>query len=185
MAIAASIAFALVVGWQVLPLDREPVASKALARWRATLRGTTGTVPCTLRWRSPRSLWRRQPGAIARSTRHYAPLRATARRHCSVRSGSRRHGRNPWSALVRIQGQNPLRMWSCGTGHVASILLTPVDQAPATHAQAAPCPSSEGFQVACFDARGHAGFVVSDLTDAENLELARDLAPVLQTYLRG
>lgn len=31
MAIAASIAFALVVGWQVLPLDREPVASKALA----------------------------------------------------------------------------------------------------------------------------------------------------------
>jgi len=70
-------------------------------------------------------------------------------------------------------------------GHVASILLTPVDQAPATHAQAAPCPSSEGFQVACFDARGHAGFVVSDLTDAENLELARDLAPVLQTYLRG
>ena len=70
-------------------------------------------------------------------------------------------------------------------GHVASILLTPVDQAPATHAQAAPCPSSEGFLVACFDARGHAGFVVSDLTDAENLELARDLAPVLQTDLRG
>ena len=179
MAIAASIAFALVVGWQVLPLDREPVASKARAALAGHAAGTTGTVPCTLRSRSPRSLWRRQPGAIARTTRHCAT---------SLLSRVRFETERPKS-LERIGAYSRAESFAHVVvrhrATVASILLTPVDQAPATHAQAAPCPSSEGFQVACFDARGHAGFVVSDLTDAENLELARDLAPVLQTYLRG
>jgi len=65
---------------------------------------------------------------------------------------------------------------------LASILLTPVEGG--TDAVAAPvsCPATGRFQVACFDLAGHAGFVVSSLSAQGNLNLARAVAPALQTY---
>jgi hypothetical protein len=66
---------------------------------------------------------------------------------------------------------------------LVSVLLTQVKERSAAVPQVASCPSSEGLQVTCFNARGHAVFVVSDQADAEVLQLARDLAPVLQAYL--
>ncbi len=68
-------------------------------------------------------------------------------------------------------------------GHVVSILLTPVTQAEVERADTGPCPPAGGFQVACFGAPRHAGFVVSDLADGDILSIARAVAPILQRHL--
>ena len=66
---------------------------------------------------------------------------------------------------------------------LVSVLLTPVEEGSAAVHQVASCQSTDGLQVTCFNARGHAVFVVSDGADVEILQLARALAPVLQAYL--
>jgi anti-sigma factor RsiW len=68
-------------------------------------------------------------------------------------------------------------------GRIVSLLLTPVDRSLAPQSDVDRCPSVDGFTVACFDAPGHAGFVVSELGDADNLNIARELAPALRAYL--
>lgn len=68
-------------------------------------------------------------------------------------------------------------------GRVVSILLTPLEpRQAAAPGRVEPCPSSNGFRIACFVAGDHAGFVVSDLTESGNMALATELAPVLQTH---
>ncbi len=67
--------------------------------------------------------------------------------------------------------------------HVVSILVAPTSQASAAGSPPSTCQSADGLQVACFDARGHGVFVVSDLAEGDVLQLARSLAPVLQAYL--
>lgn len=45
------------------------------------------------------------------------------------------------------------------------------------------CSRSEGFQVSCFETARHAVFVVSDLSEAENLAAARAFAPPVQEHI--
>lgn len=77
-------------------------------------------------------------------------------------------------------------------GHLASLLVTRLDQAdrqsanraqidPASHVIA--CSTTGTYQVSCFSALSHAVFVVSDLEEAENLALARRLAPPVYNHI--
>ncbi|MBA3766980.1 MAG: hypothetical protein H0W99_08330 [Acidobacteria bacterium] len=45
------------------------------------------------------------------------------------------------------------------------------------------CSQVEGYQVSCFETSSHAIFVVSDLSEADNLNLARVLAPAIYQHL--
>ncbi len=51
------------------------------------------------------------------------------------------------------------------------------------HQQAIACSQVAGYQVSCFETARHAVFVVSDLSEAENLNLARALAPSVSQHL--
>lgn len=79
-------------------------------------------------------------------------------------------------------------------GRLISVLVTTLDQAGDSPAHPTPdltnpdqqvmaCASAAGYQVAgCTTAR-HALFIVSDLTEAENLAVARRLAPAIHQHL--
>jgi hypothetical protein len=45
------------------------------------------------------------------------------------------------------------------------------------------CSQSEGYETACFETARHAIFIVSDLTEGENLSLARLLAPSVYNHI--
>ena len=47
------------------------------------------------------------------------------------------------------------------------------------------CSQLEGYQVSCFQTMRHAVFVVSDLSESENLALARALAPSVYAHITG
>jgi hypothetical protein len=47
------------------------------------------------------------------------------------------------------------------------------------------CSQLEGYQVSCFQTVRHAVFVVSDLSESENLALARALAPSVYAHITG
>lgn len=75
--------------------------------------------------------------------------------------------------------------------HVVSLLITNVeDQVPVAGTiaaspkdlQAISCSQVAGYRVSCFKTASHAIFVVSDLSEADNLTLARSLAPSLQQH---
>jgi anti-sigma factor RsiW len=70
---------------------------------------------------------------------------------------------------------------------VVSLLVTPTRQEgiAGTLADVSACPTSGDLKVACTTAGGYAVFVVSDMPDADNLALARLLAPAVRAHLAG
>jgi anti-sigma factor RsiW len=72
-------------------------------------------------------------------------------------------------------------------GRVVSLLVTPTrpDGIANTLAGVSPCPSSGDLRIACTTAGGYAVFVVSDMPDADNLQLARLLMPAVRAHLAG
>lgn len=82
-------------------------------------------------------------------------------------------------------------------GHVVSLLVAEREQDEKTTAtgagqaalpedargQVIACSRSEGFQVSCFETARHAVFVVSDLSEADNLAVARAFAPSVQEHI--
>lgn len=110
----------------------------------------------------------------------YAGLPAAVERSPPVQAGTLAVVGAHWCVL---NGRHFAHIVAQRAGHIVSVLLTPVARADDEQNPPAECPESSGFQVACFSARGHAIFVVSDLTTSENLEIARGLAPVLQEHL--
>ena len=73
-------------------------------------------------------------------------------------------------------------------GRLVSFLVTDLDRSDKSSAggrrtltdpdrQVIACSQFEGYQVSCFETPRHAVFVVSDLSETENLALARSLAP--------
>ena len=79
------------------------------------------------------------------------------------------HGRIVSLLLTDLQGNEP---------NVDSTL--PPGASPD---QVTPCSQLDGYQVACFETRHHAVFVVSDLPESENLTFARALAPSVFAHL--
>jgi len=45
------------------------------------------------------------------------------------------------------------------------------------------CSQNDGYQVSCFETARHAVFVISDLSETDNLNIARALAPVIYQHL--
>ena len=70
---------------------------------------------------------------------------------------------------------------------VVSLLVTPIrqDDLAGKLADVSACPTSGDLKVACTTSGGYAVFVVSDMPDAENLALARLLAPAVRAHLAG
>ncbi len=80
-------------------------------------------------------------------------------------------------------------------GHLVSLLITDKGESGAndgvarveTASDATPdvsaCAPSGGYQVSCFETARHAVFVVSDLSESENLRLARVLAPPVRAHV--
>ena len=80
-------------------------------------------------------------------------------------------------------------------GRVVSLLVTEraQDETAARSGQSAPaddasqqviaCSHSGEFQISCFETARHAVFVVSDLSEAENLAVARAFAPSVQLHI--
>lgn len=83
-------------------------------------------------------------------------------------------------------------------GHIVSFLVAEREQgveaakyagqqdaAPTDDAgrQVIACSHSEGFQVSCFETARHVVFVVSDLSETENLAVARAFAPSVQEHI--
>jgi anti-sigma factor RsiW len=178
LAIAATAALLILAAWQIVGMKRP---SGHLAGLIELVAHATGDHrDCALHHALEEA-----PISLEEAALRYGPVYASLRTAVAD------------SALVRSGDVEVLGAHSCvfegrrfahvvvrRRGHVVSILLTPIDWAQSvepTHADV--CPSSDGFRVACFSARGHAGFVVSDLSDEENLALAHELAPLLQAYL--
>ena len=72
-------------------------------------------------------------------------------------------------------------------GRVVSLLVTPTrqDGFAGKLIDVSACPTSGDLKVACTTAGGYAVFVVSDMPDADNLALARLLAPAVRAHLAG
>ncbi len=82
-------------------------------------------------------------------------------------------------------------------GHIVSLIVAEREQdveaakyagqaaAPTDDAgrQVIACSHSEGFQVSCFETARHAVFVVSDLSETDNLAVARAFAPSVQEHI--
>jgi anti-sigma factor RsiW len=72
-------------------------------------------------------------------------------------------------------------------GRIVSLLVTPTRQDGIAEklTDVTVCPTSGDLKVACTTAGRYAVFVVSDLPDADNLALARLLAPAVRAHLAG
>ncbi len=174
LAMAAGLALVATLGWQ---LGWGPSTTPAIVALAAHAAGDHRN--CALNHaldEAPISLDEaaRQYGAA------YASLRQVVAETSTVQTGDTEIIAAHWCVF---DGQRFAHVIVRQHNRVASILLTPVDQArPRRTTEVVSCPATDGFQVACFDAPGHAGFVVSDLTAAQNLDLARSVAPALQAY---
>src|SRR5262249_56424481 len=72
-------------------------------------------------------------------------------------------------------------------GRIVSLLVTPTGQGGTGQriTEVSRCPTAGDLRVACTIAGNYAVFVVSDLPDEENLDLARLLVPAVRTHLAG
>jgi hypothetical protein len=86
-----------------------------------------------------------------------------------------RHRGRVVSLVVAERGQEELAAGATGSGQA-----TPSDEA---RRQVIACSRSGEFQVSCFETARHAIFVVSDLSEAENLAVARAFAPSIQEHI--
>jgi len=79
-------------------------------------------------------------------------------------------------------------------GRLVSVLVTDVPRPTVSattrdqsgvdpHRQVVSCSGAEEYRVSCFETARHAAFVVSDLTEAENLAVARALAPSVYEHI--
>lgn len=79
-------------------------------------------------------------------------------------------------------------------GRLVSLLVTKLENAGGTAspkeklpkdptAQVIACSTAEGYRISCFRTMRHAVFVVSELEEAENLALARELAPSIYEHI--
>jgi anti-sigma factor RsiW len=179
LAIAAGLLLAVVAGTQFRSFD---LSTEAPPHLRAlVVHAARDHHDCALTHTLPEAPIPLEEAA-RRHNAAYAALRRNIDRSEPVRSGDIDVVGAHWCVL---DGRPFVHVVVRHSGHVVSLLLTPVDRAAGAQQDAAACPSAEGFNVACFDARGHAGFVVSDLSERENLELARALAPVLRASVAG
>ncbi len=179
LAIAASLGLIALVGWQLR------VGQPATADPRAALAALTTHAAGDHRYCALEHALEQPPLSLEEAARRYGAvygrLREAVAASPTVRAGNVEILSAHW---CEFQGRRFVHVVVRRKQHVVSLLLTPVQAAAsADAAHIAACPVADGFRVACFDARGHAGFVVSDLSDDENLSLARELAPILQEYL--
>lgn len=79
-------------------------------------------------------------------------------------------------------------------GHLASLLVTRLEDSAALsakerpaqvdqHAQVIACAMAAGYQISCFRTARHAVFMVSDLSDGENLALAREMSTSVYAHI--
>ena len=78
-------------------------------------------------------------------------------------------------------------------GRLVSLLVTDLERPAALAGQATAepnpqrqiisCSEAEGYQVSCFETARHAVFIVSDLSESENLAVARALAPSISEHI--
>jgi len=77
-------------------------------------------------------------------------------------------------------------------GHLVSFLITGLagpesarqnGGSPKKDAQVISCSEAHGYRVSCFQTARHAVFVVSDLSEGTNLNIARSLAPAIYQHL--
>lgn len=68
--------------------------------------------------------------------------------------------------------------------HRVSLLVAETDgKARDAQGQAILCSQMDGYRVSCFGTKRHTVFVVSDLTEADNLSIARNLAHVVSAHI--
>jgi len=72
-------------------------------------------------------------------------------------------------------------------GQLVSFLVTNIEptkrEQPESDPQVIACSEFDGYKVSCFETARHAVFVVSDLTEGDNLALARALAPTVFAHI--
>jgi hypothetical protein len=72
-------------------------------------------------------------------------------------------------------------------GHLVSFLVTDIEPTKRVQSESDPqvitCSEFDGYKVSCFETARHAVFVVSDLTERDNLALARALAPSVFAHI--
>ncbi|MBA3297248.1 MAG: zf-HC2 domain-containing protein [Acidobacteria bacterium] len=177
LAMAAGVVLVVALGWQFARVDRHPVVSAALSALTAHAAGDHRY--CALEHALDEPVI-----TLEEAARRYNPIYASLR-DVVAQSGAVRDGRVEilgahWCVF---RGRQFGHVVAKHSGRVVSILVTPTGETSAPGSQAASCESSDGLQVACFDAPGHGVFVVSDLAEGELLQFARSLAPALQAYL--
>ncbi len=72
-------------------------------------------------------------------------------------------------------------------GHLVSFLVTDIEPTKRLQSESDPqvitCSEFDGYKISCFETARHAVFVVSDLTESDNLALARALAPSVFAHI--
>ena len=72
-------------------------------------------------------------------------------------------------------------------GQLVSLLVTDIEPTKGVQSESDPrvitCSEFDGYKVSCFETARHAVFVVSDLTEGDNLALARALAPSVFAHI--
>jgi hypothetical protein len=93
-----------------------------------------------------------------------------------------------------VQGRNYVHLILRGSSSLLSLIITKKSPGESFHAVLlAPVLAAAGvpvyragasqFQVAAFESQGYLAFVISDLPEESNLQLARSLAPSIQQFL--
>jgi anti-sigma factor RsiW len=175
-AMAAGVALLALAGWQLARVNRvQPVE-----RLAAVVAHAAGDH----RYCALEHALEEPPISLEEAARRYGPVYASLQEVVAesspVRGGELELLGAHWCVF---KGRRFAHIVVRRRDHLVSILLTAIEPARAPgSADVTAFPATGGFQVAGFAAKGHAGFVVSDLTDGENLALAHELAPVLQKY---
>ncbi|MCA1586212.1 MAG: hypothetical protein LC791_16050, partial [Acidobacteria bacterium] len=178
LAVAAGIALLMLAGWQLLPVDRSSGVQASLAALADSAAADHRDCALDHTLREPVISLQ---DAARRYNPAYAGLSDLVVQSDALRSGGFELAFAHWCIL---DGRHFGHIVLQREATLVSLLLTPDESLNAEETGAATaCPSSRGFHVACFAAPGHAIYVVSELTDAENLELARGLAPALRAHL--
>jgi len=92
-----------------------------------------------------------------------------------------------------LEGRRFAHLVLTQNAHIVSFLITDLDgrekvvggtsAATKKDGQVISCSQVQGYQVSCFQTARHAIFVVSDLSEGDNLNLARALAPAVYQHL--
>lgn len=181
LGVAAALLLVAGLAWMVNRLPRAPAVPAGMAAISAHAAGDHRN--CALHFALSET-----PISLDEAARRYEPvyagLREAVARSTPVEAG---HVQLVEAHACVFRGRRFAHLVFRRGDHVISVLVTPTrgDGMAAADTHLSACPASGDLSIACSTAAGYAVFLVSDLPERDNLDLARSLMPPVHAQLAG